>query len=96
MLEVKLLELEGPDQGTGSLEHDMDLLGQHSRAVQQQQLGAGPAPGSLPYRTWCAVVYRAGQKQVVRGHLVGARKDLERVIAQLAQIQDMTRPQPSA
>ncbi len=65
LLEIKMAELEGP-QGTGALEQDEQLLAQDSTA----QDGAA----ALPHRLRCAVVYRAGQKRIIRAHLVGARE----------------------
>ncbi len=86
LLEIKLVEMEGKEQGTGSLEDDERLLAAHARAVQQQP-GAS-SQGWLPFRRLCAVVYRAGQKRVVRAHLVGARQELKEVMALLARAQD--------
>jgi hypothetical protein len=34
-------------------------------------------------------VYRAGQKRVVRAHVVGARRELQRVMKLMAVLQDM-------
>ncbi|CAL8466595.1 g6131 [Coccomyxa elongata] len=72
LLEVKLAELEG-EGGTGSLENDVQLLeGPLSR------------PGGQAHRRLRdCVVYRAGQKRIVRGYLQIARtavmEELERM-----------------
>lgn len=87
LLEVKLLELEDEAKGTGTLEQDLELLAGHAAACSTTSSTA--AAKRLPYRQWCAVVYRAGQKRVVRAHLVGARKELGRVMGLASQLQEL-------
>lgn len=47
---------------------------------------------SLPHRLWCAVVYRMGQKRLIRAHLVGGREELQRIVGLLAKVQEAARP----
>jgi hypothetical protein len=64
------------------LEEDLALLAAHAQArdvARSGQQGLGEA-GVLPFRRWAAVVYRAGQKRVLRAHLMGARRELQRVL----------------
>jgi hypothetical protein len=59
---------------------------------QQQQQGGNEQHHDhqlLPHRKHCAVVYRAGQKQVVRSYAVGAREELGRVIRLLRSVSEL-------
>jgi len=78
LLEVALVQMEDEKQGTGPLEADEAALAAHDAGTHK-----------LPHRAYCAAVYRAGQKRVVRAHLVGARRELERVMKVAAQLQDV-------
>ncbi len=68
------------------MEDDDRLLAQHKATL--------PTPtttttGRLPYRKWCALVYRRGQKAIVREHLAGARHELQRVLSLVAEMPDL-------
>lgn len=94
----------GGGGGTGSLESDLELLAQHNCAVLQHRhrssSAAAPQPQSsadssqageqpLPHRQHCAVVYRAGQKQIVRAYAVGAREELSRIMRLLREVDEL-------
>lgn len=90
--------------GTGSLESDLALLARHHEALQapqtsepassgqqpSQQQGSPQGEGLLlPHRKHCAVVYRAGQKQVIRAFAVGAREELSRIMRLLRAVDNV-------
>jgi hypothetical protein len=93
LLEARVLELEDEHKGTGSLEADEALLAAHDASVSTAAVVGGEGGGRLPYRTWCAVVYRAGQKRTVRLNLVGCRKELQVVLALMDEVADAQRKQ---
>lgn len=74
LLELKLLELEG-EEGTGSLDGDEVLLKQHKDGQLR-----------LPDWQYACVVYRAGQKQLVRGYLVHAKQHLQHTLEELQKL----------
>eukprot|EP00983_Pelagomonas_calceolata_P093070 1157733-Pelagomonas_calceolata.AAC.10 len=88
--------------GTGSLEADLEMLAQHQRALQanresttspthqqqQQQQQGVQSECPLSHRKHCAVVYRAGQKQIIRAYAVGAREELSRIMRLLRAVEE--------
>lgn len=60
--------LEG-SEGTGPLEADL------------QAIEAGP--DNVPAETWHCIIYRAGQKRIVRSHLQAANKKLEQLTSDM-------------
>lgn len=70
---------------------------QQSSQQQQRQQGGGAPQGEqqrgvaqpLPHRKHCAVVYRAGQKQIVRAYAVGAREELSQVMRLQRSVSDL-------
>lgn len=65
LLEQHQQALEGP-QGTGSLAKDIEII------------QCGPDGVSLAY--WNCVVYRAGQKSIVRKYLKAARRKVQHIM----------------
>lgn len=68
LLEQRQQLLEGP-HGTGSLDRDIEII-QHG-------------PEGLSHSYWSCVVYRAGQKSIVRKYLKAARRKVQCVIDDL-------------
>lgn len=69
LLELKMIAMEG-EEGTGSLEADL------------QQLGNAADDGSAAWRRHC-LLYRAGQKALVRSYITAARSELQDTLAEL-------------
>lgn len=77
MLEVRVEEQEG-DEGTGTLERDMQLL---------QKAGRGSSDSSEAQRHAC-IVYRCEQKRITREYLRMARSELQDILAVMQDIGD--------
>ncbi len=78
LVEYKVLELEGRDDGTGPLENDQQLLEELEDAAAA---GAGPA---VSHRMLDALRYRVAQKQIAREYLRLGREALQQVMVVLA------------
>ncbi|KAF5839731.1 hypothetical protein DUNSADRAFT_18731 [Dunaliella salina] len=62
---------------------------QQQQQQQQHELQQGvQSGGTLAHRKHCAVVYRAGQKQIIRAYAVGAREELSRIMRLLRAVEE--------
>jgi hypothetical protein len=84
LLELKMIHLEG-DEGTGPLETDLQLLATADAAAEQAgSSGAwGDAGSALPTWKRHCLLYRAGQKALVRSYITAARAELQDTLAEL-------------
>ena len=82
LLELKVLELEGMESGTGSLENDERLM---MRSVTGEE-GGGEEGALLSGRERMALVYRIGQKKLAREYLDYGKELLEREMGYLASL----------
>jgi hypothetical protein len=96
LLELKLIAMEG-DEGTGPLESDLQqLAAADAAAAAGQRLGgsngsnAGSSPSwgdaggdGLPAWKRHCLLYRAGQKALVRSYITAARAELQSTLAEL-------------
>jgi hypothetical protein len=71
LLELQAARLEGADEGSGPLEDDLAAL------------RGGGGDSELPSWRRACVVYRAGQKALVRAYLVRARRELQDTLGEL-------------
>jgi hypothetical protein len=85
LLELKMVEMEG-EGGTGSLESDLQQMADAAARENNSGNGAGTAAqldGSLPTWQRNCVLYRAGQKALVRSYITAARVELQTTLAEL-------------
>lgn len=96
LLEVKVLELESEEEGTGPLERD-ELQLQSIKAAAaasaggSKRAGAQGAPGApapAERRRHACLVYRSGQKRLARAWLVRAKAELQGLLRVMAGMQD--------
>jgi hypothetical protein len=87
LLELRVLALESEDEGTGALERDLDMLVIEAGGGGGGGGGGGKNPPLEPWRRAC-VLYRAGQKRLVRGYLRAARAELQATLAELREAID--------
>lgn len=88
LLELKMIAMEG-EEGTGSLESDLVQLAAADATEQQQHAGSnGCGTGDngsngLPVWKRNCLLYRAGQKALVRSYITAARAELQDTLAEL-------------
>ncbi|MEW5303031.1 MAG: hypothetical protein WDW36_005763 [Sanguina aurantia] len=75
LLAVKSAEIEDTETGTGSLERDEGLL----------SLGQA----SVPPRVWACLVYRVGQKRLIRTYITLVREELQKLMVLLRKVELM-------
>jgi hypothetical protein len=78
LLELKVVELEGEEEGTGPLEGD---------EVRLEEQGGGRL---APWLRSC-LLYRAGQKRLARGWLAAARRELQETLGALRAAEEAER-----
>lgn len=75
LLAVKSTEIEDAENGTGSLERDESLL----------SLGQA----GVPPRVWACLVYRVGQKRLIRTYITLVREELQKLMVLLRQAEEL-------
>jgi hypothetical protein len=89
LLELKMLQMEG-DKGTGPLETDLQLLATADATAEQAGSSGsdsnstwGDAGSALPTWKRHCLLYRAGQKALVRSYITATRAELQDTLAEL-------------
>lgn len=88
LLELKMITMEG-EEGTGPLETDLQLLVAADAAAESagssgsDSSSAWGDPGALPTWKRHCLLYRAGQKALVRSYITAARAELQDTLAEL-------------
>jgi hypothetical protein len=93
LLELKLIAMEGED-GTGPLEEDIQQLAAAAAAAAEQQRQSGSRGGvwggseggegaSVPAWKRACLLYRSGQKALVRSYINAARAELQDTLTEL-------------
>lgn len=87
LLELKLEELENVEQGTGTLQHDENLLAQSRRQEKGSSKGADGMV-ALTDREKNALMYRMGCKKLTRSYLAYANELLHQEMRRLRDFQN--------
>ncbi|WIA21903.1 hypothetical protein OEZ85_004272 [Tetradesmus obliquus] len=88
LLELKLIQMEG-EEGTGPLEDDLRLL-QEADSAQQAHKAHAAAAAEMPSWLRHCLLYRSGQKQLVRQYLKAGRRELQDTLAELQALMEVT------